>query len=172
MYRQDCLWNTWVIWLYLHCRHENASGYYRVSAYFIAKVLTDLIPARIVPLLVYCTVAYFMIGKCCALPQLKCAHFVHFWWRLGRGRETFLHFLAHCVLGIYCILINSLCYQCWDQCHRHSHSVYWLGLCDVHGIMDHVILCKLLHMYWSVSIYSYLGDSWLLSTPCQNGCSG
>eukprot|EP00731_Ephydatia_muelleri_P018504 Em0011g544a len=42
--------------------HENASGYYRVSSFFIAKVVTDLIAARIIPLIVYCTIAYFMIG--------------------------------------------------------------------------------------------------------------
>lgn len=44
-------------------RHENASGYYRVSSFFLAKILTDLIPARIIPLLFYCAISYFMIGK-------------------------------------------------------------------------------------------------------------
>ena len=40
-----------------------------MSAFFLAKVLTDLIPARIVPLLVYCAIAYFMVGKCLCLAK-------------------------------------------------------------------------------------------------------
>ena len=43
-------------------RHEHASGYYRVSTYFIAKVFMDLIPLRLIPVPVYCTIAYWMVG--------------------------------------------------------------------------------------------------------------
>ena len=42
--------------------HENASGYYRVSAYFFAKLLLDLIPKRMIPVTVGGTILYFMIG--------------------------------------------------------------------------------------------------------------
>ena len=42
--------------------HENASGYYRVSAYFFAKLLLDLAPKRIIPVAVSGTILYFMIG--------------------------------------------------------------------------------------------------------------
>ena len=42
--------------------HENASGYYRVSAYFFAILLLDLIPKRIIPLLAGGTIMYFMMG--------------------------------------------------------------------------------------------------------------
>ncbi|XP_077999180.1 broad substrate specificity ATP-binding cassette transporter ABCG2-like [Glandiceps talaboti] len=42
--------------------HESASGYYRVSAFFIAKVFCDLIPMRIIPTTIFATVTYFMIG--------------------------------------------------------------------------------------------------------------
>ncbi|CAF0723213.1 unnamed protein product [Adineta steineri] len=42
--------------------HENASGYYHVSTYFIAKLLCDLIPLRIIPSALFSTIVYFMIG--------------------------------------------------------------------------------------------------------------
>ena len=43
--------------------HENASGFYRVSSYFIAKVLCDIIPMRVLPLCIFASVTYFMMGK-------------------------------------------------------------------------------------------------------------
>jgi ATP-binding cassette, subfamily G (WHITE), member 2 len=42
--------------------HESASGFYRVSAYFFAKVFCDLVPMRLVPLSAFCVITYFMIG--------------------------------------------------------------------------------------------------------------
>ena len=42
--------------------HENACGYYRVSAYFFAKLLLDLLPKRIIPVAVGGTIIYFMMG--------------------------------------------------------------------------------------------------------------
>ena len=43
--------------------HENISGFYRVSVFFFAKVLVDLIPMRVIPLCIYSVIAYFMVGK-------------------------------------------------------------------------------------------------------------
>ncbi len=42
--------------------HENASGYYHVSTYFIAKLVCDLIPLRVIPSILFSTIVYFMIG--------------------------------------------------------------------------------------------------------------
>ena len=42
--------------------HENSSGYYRVSAYFIAKILSDILPLRLIPLIPFSILTYFMIG--------------------------------------------------------------------------------------------------------------
>ena len=42
--------------------HENAGGYYRVSAYFFAKLLLDLFPKRVFPSSIGVTIAYFMLG--------------------------------------------------------------------------------------------------------------
>ncbi len=43
--------------------HENSNGFYRVSVYFISKLLCDVIPMRLVPLIGFCVISYFMIGK-------------------------------------------------------------------------------------------------------------
>ena len=45
-------------------RHENISGFYRVSAFFLAKVFADLIPMRVIPICFYSLIVYFMVGKC------------------------------------------------------------------------------------------------------------
>nr|CAB3219645.1 ATP-binding cassette sub-family G member 2-like [Phallusia mammillata] len=45
-----------------HFIHESASGYYRVSVYFIAQVFADLVPNRFVPNLFFTVVIYFMVG--------------------------------------------------------------------------------------------------------------
>ena len=42
--------------------HENASGYYRVSSYYIYKLLGDLILLRIIPIPIFAIIAYWMIG--------------------------------------------------------------------------------------------------------------
>uniref|UniRef100_H3DR92 ATP-binding cassette, sub-family G (WHITE), member 2c n=1 Tax=Tetraodon nigroviridis TaxID=99883 RepID=H3DR92_TETNG len=42
--------------------HENSSGYYRTSVYFLSKIFADLLPNRIVPIFVFSAIAYFMMG--------------------------------------------------------------------------------------------------------------
>ncbi|XP_040002494.1 broad substrate specificity ATP-binding cassette transporter ABCG2b [Xiphias gladius] len=42
--------------------HENSSGYYRTSVYFLSKIFADLIPNRIIPIFVFSGIAYFMMG--------------------------------------------------------------------------------------------------------------
>ncbi|KAI4874092.1 hypothetical protein NFI96_016337 [Prochilodus magdalenae] len=42
--------------------HENASGYYRTSAYFLSKVFADLIPNRILPVFIFSAIPYFMMA--------------------------------------------------------------------------------------------------------------
>ncbi|XP_014880311.1 broad substrate specificity ATP-binding cassette transporter ABCG2b isoform X2 [Poecilia latipinna] len=41
--------------------HENSSGYYRTSVYFLSKIFADLIPNRIIPILVFSAIAYYMM---------------------------------------------------------------------------------------------------------------
>ena len=45
------------------CRHENTSGFYRVSSYFLSTVVCDVIPMRLVPTLVFSAIVYFMMGE-------------------------------------------------------------------------------------------------------------
>ncbi|XP_029027566.1 broad substrate specificity ATP-binding cassette transporter ABCG2-like [Betta splendens] len=42
--------------------HEYISGYYRLSVYFLSKVLSDILTLRTIPPIVFSCVAYFMIG--------------------------------------------------------------------------------------------------------------
>uniref|UniRef100_A0A8C7NXW8 Broad substrate specificity ATP-binding cassette transporter ABCG2 n=1 Tax=Oncorhynchus mykiss TaxID=8022 RepID=A0A8C7NXW8_ONCMY len=42
--------------------HEYISGYYRVSVYFLSKILSDIITLRTIPAIVFSCVVYFMIG--------------------------------------------------------------------------------------------------------------
>ncbi|XP_026060687.1 ATP-binding cassette sub-family G member 2-like [Carassius auratus] len=43
-------------------RHENAGGYYRTSVYFLSKVFVDLLPNRIVPIFIFSSISYYMMG--------------------------------------------------------------------------------------------------------------
>ncbi|XP_053088790.1 broad substrate specificity ATP-binding cassette transporter ABCG2d [Pangasianodon hypophthalmus] len=42
--------------------HEYTSGYYRVSVYFLPKILCDIITLRTIPAVVFTCIVYFMIG--------------------------------------------------------------------------------------------------------------
>ncbi|XP_062963792.1 broad substrate specificity ATP-binding cassette transporter ABCG2 isoform X2 [Cynocephalus volans] len=42
--------------------HEYISGYYRVSSYFFGKVLSDLLPMRMLPSIIFTCIVYFMLG--------------------------------------------------------------------------------------------------------------
>ncbi|XP_066911923.1 broad substrate specificity ATP-binding cassette transporter ABCG2-like isoform X2 [Clytia hemisphaerica] len=43
-------------------RHESANGYYRCSAFFISKVICDVIPLRLIPILLFSCISYFLVG--------------------------------------------------------------------------------------------------------------
>ncbi|CAF1226255.1 unnamed protein product [Rotaria sordida] len=42
--------------------HERTSGYYRIFTFFIAKLLCDLLPMRVIPTILFSGISYFMIG--------------------------------------------------------------------------------------------------------------
>ncbi|XP_056136055.1 broad substrate specificity ATP-binding cassette transporter ABCG2-like isoform X1 [Lampris incognitus] len=42
--------------------HEYTSGYYRVSVYFLSKILSDIITLRTIPSIIFSCIVYFMIG--------------------------------------------------------------------------------------------------------------
>ncbi|XP_051008252.1 broad substrate specificity ATP-binding cassette transporter ABCG2 [Acomys russatus] len=42
--------------------HEYISGYYRVSSYFFGKLISDLLPMRFLPSVIYTCIVYFMLG--------------------------------------------------------------------------------------------------------------
>lgn len=43
--------------------HQYTSGYYRVSAYFLALMIGDLLPMRTAPAIIFSCISYWMIGK-------------------------------------------------------------------------------------------------------------
>jgi len=55
------------------CRHETVSGYYRTSAYFLAKLFCDVMPQRVFPIVLFAIITYFMIGTVCSA-LLKFTH--------------------------------------------------------------------------------------------------
>nr|XP_046227440.1 broad substrate specificity ATP-binding cassette transporter ABCG2b isoform X2 [Scatophagus argus] len=52
--------------------HENSSGYYRTSVYFLSKIFADLIPNRIIPIVVFSAIAYYMMGLKPAFVSFLC----------------------------------------------------------------------------------------------------
>uniref|UniRef100_A0A672IFL4 ATP-binding cassette sub-family G member 2-like n=1 Tax=Salarias fasciatus TaxID=181472 RepID=A0A672IFL4_SALFA len=58
--------NLSAVELFIHERaifiHENSSGYYRTSVYFLSKIFADLVPNRIIPILVFAAISYWMMG--------------------------------------------------------------------------------------------------------------
>ncbi|VDN13577.1 unnamed protein product [Dibothriocephalus latus] len=40
--------------------HEHSSGYYRVSAYFLSKLICDVVPTKALPVLVFMPITYWM----------------------------------------------------------------------------------------------------------------
>ena len=86
------LWSTWYLLtlshiLFFNCslfyfRHESANGFYRVSAYFLAKVFCDVLPMRALPVLGFSLISYWMIG------MYKTSH--HWLGHLEKG-ETHTH---------------------------------------------------------------------------------
>lgn len=54
-----------MLYIFLCSRHEYISGYYGTAAYFISKLMADLIPVRTLPSIIFTCITYFMLGKYC-----------------------------------------------------------------------------------------------------------
>lgn len=84
--------------------HESASGFYRVSAYFVSKVFCDLIPMRIIPNLGFCSITYWMIGL---KPTIQAFAFFYLQMVLTTICACALSFLMSASIGI--MAIATLC---------------------------------------------------------------
>uniref|UniRef100_A0A8C6EPL0 ATP-binding cassette sub-family G member 2-like n=1 Tax=Marmota marmota marmota TaxID=9994 RepID=A0A8C6EPL0_MARMA len=58
--QQHLIWAVWCVLLF--CRHEYLSGYYRVLPYFLGELLSELIPRRLFPTIIFTSILYFMLG--------------------------------------------------------------------------------------------------------------
>ena len=74
-----CVFIPFLLLSCLMASHENASGYYRVSAFFISKIATDLIPLRFLPNLLFTVIIYFMIGLLVANGILMSSYVYYKW---------------------------------------------------------------------------------------------
>uniref|UniRef100_A0A2C9JZH5 ABC transporter domain-containing protein n=1 Tax=Biomphalaria glabrata TaxID=6526 RepID=A0A2C9JZH5_BIOGL len=92
--------------------HENVSGYYRVSAYFLAKVFCDVIPLRMIPVILFSVIVYFMFG-------------------LRDGADHFFFFTLNMFLTA--ITASTLCFAI-------SSSVKILGLANLFLAMCYVFM--------------------------------
>jgi ATP-binding cassette subfamily G (WHITE) protein 2 len=89
--------------------HECSSGFYRVSAYFFAKVFCDILPMRIVPLSVFTVITYFMVGL-----QQNVAKFFIYWFVLLLTTlcASAIGFVISASVRVFAIanLLVSVCY--------------------------------------------------------------
>jgi len=66
-----CVYNTiHTILFMVPSSHQSAAGYYRVSSYFFAKILCDLLPMRFLPVIFFSAISYWMIGELWTLSYL------------------------------------------------------------------------------------------------------
>ncbi|CAH8562924.1 unnamed protein product [Heterobilharzia americana] len=42
--------------------HESSSGYYQVSVYFLSKILCDILPTKVLPIILFMPICYWMAG--------------------------------------------------------------------------------------------------------------
>lgn len=73
---------------------ERANGYYRSMAYFLSKILFDIIPLRVIPPIIMGSICYYMIGLRAGIN--------HFFWFI------FIMVLFNIVAGGMCLVIASL----------------------------------------------------------------
>ncbi|KAI9199782.1 uncharacterized protein BJ171DRAFT_517045 [Polychytrium aggregatum] len=73
---------------------ERANGFYGALPFFLTKMVMDLIPLRIIPVLIMGTIAYFMMGF-----QTTADHF---------GRYTVIMVLLSAECALFCLIIAVL----------------------------------------------------------------
>lgn len=115
--------------------HENASGYYRVSIYFIAKVTCDLLSTRLFPLCFFAVISYFMLGMK-ELTTLKEQYSLLTYFgscRLSNWYWEILHFLSHVVPDRFQCFGHCILGQCWGQSGWSWESTYCSVLCVPNG---------------------------------------
>lgn len=105
--------------------HENGSGYYRVSAFFFSKIVTDLLPLRFLPNIFFTLIVYFMMGLQNPVLFSKILHVAIYLSSLVRpptaGGEG-VHFLADSNVGEYLCSFHHFFHQCWSQEWRGCQS--------------------------------------------------
>ncbi|EWM20670.1 atp-binding cassette sub-family g member 2 [Nannochloropsis gaditana] len=78
--------------------HEKTSGFYRTSAYFIAKILCEILPTRLVPTIFFALITAFMAGL-----RTDFYHLFMYWLTLAVTSitSTSLCLLVSCATSVY-----------------------------------------------------------------------
>lgn len=145
--------------------HESASGFYRVSAYFFAKVFCDLVPMRLVPLSAFCIITYFMIGL-----QMYVEKFFIFYLSL------FLTTMAASAIG-FCVgasvrvfaianLLIALCYVIMmvfgGLLVNLNTMADWLSWLQYLSIIRYSLNTLSINELKDLDVYSYVNDTKIL----------
>ncbi|CAF1442229.1 unnamed protein product [Rotaria sp. Silwood1] len=84
--------------------HENTSGYYRTSTFFLAKILCDLFPMRFIPSFIFSIIAYPLTGF----------------------QRSINRFLIFCLT----IFINSIFGSAWFSCLKWTKYISGIRYCS------------------------------------------
>ena len=78
--------------------HEKTSGFYRSSAYFLAKIFCEILPTRVVPTLFYAVITAYMAGL-----RTDAYHLSMYWLTLALTSivSTALCLLVSCIASVY-----------------------------------------------------------------------
>jgi len=107
--------------------HHTSRGYYRVSLYFIAKLLFDILPRRLLAAFVYSCISYWMIGRwvdclCCiyiswpmyiSTTVLYLINFLIFYGRIEEGLDKFCLLHSYLDVIVNFIIIKGIQHCCW-----------------------------------------------------------
>lgn len=115
--------------------HENVSGFYRVSAFFVAKIFSDMLPMRLIPLVFYVTITYFMVGF-----QLEVSKF-------------FIYFLT---LGLTSVSATSLAFAISARVSVTAVANLLIAMCFVLSMLFGGFLVSLNSLPWWIRWLKYL----------------
>ncbi|CAF0844811.1 unnamed protein product [Didymodactylos carnosus] len=128
--------------------HERVSGYYRVSTYFIAKLVCDLLPMRVIPSFLFTVVVYFMVG-------------------LQNRFDKFFMFLLTTCLTMFCGC--ALCFAVSASTNNVGLANIAVGICYVimtlfgGYFVDLATVTKVLSWLKYISIFRYALNSFSIN---------
>lgn len=117
--------------MYILHSHQNAKGYYRVSAYFFSKVFCDLLPMRFLPVIAFSAISYWMLGQCLVINVLVTSYIcVH---RSQKWPSQIWHLCTNVIADIVHCCGDSVLHQCCNKCVCTGQPVCCYVICRPNG---------------------------------------